>query len=85
MSKRMEQLLAQKAQLEARIKKQVEKERSREKEQLHRKQVLIGQCVLQQHEASGQTERLAQLMDEFLKSERDRALFGLPQIRNRTE
>lgn len=84
MSKRMEQLLTQKGQLEERIKKLAEKERNKEKDRDHRRQVLIGQCVIQQHETSGQPERLAQLMDGFLKSDRDRALFGLAPIGNRT-
>ncbi len=78
MSKRMNQLEEQLKQVQERIKNQVERERTKERNEDNRRKFLIGQCILEKHRTNGHPERLAELMDGFLKNTRDRVLFGLP-------
>ena len=71
LEKKIEQLKAQKAAEEAKI-------RAREKKDDTRRKILVGAYFMDQAERAGTMPDLIKKIDQFLVRKKDRELFGLP-------
>jgi phage shock protein A len=45
-----------------------------------RKQILVGSYFLEKYESEGAYDKLVEQLNNFLKRQKDRLLFGLPEI-----
>ena len=74
---KVEQLKNKRDLLNSRIQKLEALEKQRERKRDSRRKFLVGSYYLQQAQVNGSMGSINKLMDEFLTSKSDRALFGL--------
>jgi len=76
----LEVLLKKQAAIAERVKRLKSKAEAQKRKDDLRKQVLVGAYFLQQHEMDGTLDKLVEQLDSSLKNQKDRKLFGLPEI-----
>lgn len=77
----LEKLLEKEKQLKARIQAAKSKEREKERKLETRRKILIGAMVLEGMKNSDDyKEKIIQNLDKYLTKNKDRNLFGLPEI-----
>ncbi len=80
MSSKLEKMKAQQAQLQARINAEQQKEKDKQRKLDTRKKIVIGGTLLAMVKSGELSqERLDNMLDKNISSERDRNLLGLPK------
>ena len=81
---KLEKLKLQKQRIEAKIQKTEAMHKSRERKEDTRRKILLGAYFLDKIKNEGTLEAIKKELNDFLKRNSDRALFGLPELKNET-